>query len=145
MHTQSLQLCPVTLWTVAHQAPLSMGFFRQEYWTGLPTPGDLPNPGTKSECLRSALAECHLGSPIHACTENSPITEPNNESLLHALCFLPACVQPCLTCTLSLTHVSAHIAGSNSVAHTLAGWPYFNFARLLSAQLRAFFCSAVGR
>ena len=34
---------------VAHQAPLSMGFFRQEYWSGLPypPPGDLPNPGTK--------------------------------------------------------------------------------------------------
>ena len=36
-----------TLWTAAHQAPLSMGFFRKEYWTGLlcPPPGDLPNPG----------------------------------------------------------------------------------------------------
>ena len=33
-------------WTVAHQAPLSMGFSRQEYWSGLPfpSPGDLPNP-----------------------------------------------------------------------------------------------------
>ena len=38
-----------TAWTVAHQAPLSMGFFRQEYWSGLPfpTPGDLPDPGIK--------------------------------------------------------------------------------------------------
>ncbi len=38
-----------TPWTVAHQAPLSMGFSRQEYWSGLPfpTPGDLPNPGIK--------------------------------------------------------------------------------------------------
>ena len=37
----------VTLWTVAHQAPLSMGFPREEYWSGLPflPPGDLPNPG----------------------------------------------------------------------------------------------------
>ena len=37
----------VTLWTVACQAPLSMGFSRQEYWSGLPClpPGDLPNPG----------------------------------------------------------------------------------------------------
>ena len=37
----------VTLWTVAHQAPLSMGFSRQEYWSGLPfpPPGDLRNPG----------------------------------------------------------------------------------------------------
>ena len=37
----------VTLWTVAHQAPLSMGFSRQEYWSGLPCPppGNFPNPG----------------------------------------------------------------------------------------------------
>ena len=36
-----------TLWTVACQAPLSMGFSRQEYWSGLPCPppGDLPDPG----------------------------------------------------------------------------------------------------
>ena len=36
-----------TLWTVAHQAPPSMGFSRQEYWSGLPfpSPGDFPNPG----------------------------------------------------------------------------------------------------
>ena len=36
-----------TRWTVAHQAPLSMGFSRQEDWNGLPftSPGDLPNPG----------------------------------------------------------------------------------------------------
>ena len=35
----------VTPWTVAHQAPLSMGFSRQEYWSRFPFPGDLPNPG----------------------------------------------------------------------------------------------------
>ena len=37
----------VTPWTVAHQAPLSMEFSRQEYWSGLPfpSPGDLPDPG----------------------------------------------------------------------------------------------------
>ena len=36
-----------TPWTAAHQAPVSMGFFRQEYWSGLPfpSPGDLPDPG----------------------------------------------------------------------------------------------------
>ena len=35
--------------TVAHQAPLSVGFSRQEYWSGLPCPppGDLPDPGTE--------------------------------------------------------------------------------------------------
>ena len=37
----------VTPWTVAYQAPPSMGFSRQEYWRGLsfPSPGDLPDPG----------------------------------------------------------------------------------------------------
>ena len=36
-----------TLWTVAHKAPPSMGFSRQEYWSGLlfASPGDLPDPG----------------------------------------------------------------------------------------------------
>ena len=38
-----------TPWTVAHQAPPSMEFSRQEYWSGLPfpSPGDLPDPGIK--------------------------------------------------------------------------------------------------
>ena len=41
----------VTPWTVACQAPPSMGFSRQEYWNGLPfpSPGDLPDPGIKPE------------------------------------------------------------------------------------------------
>ena len=47
------KLCPTlaTPWTVARQAPLSMGFFRQEYWSGLPFPfpGDLFNPGIEYE------------------------------------------------------------------------------------------------
>ena len=45
------------LWTVAHQAPLSMGFSRQEYWSGLPSPslGDLPYPGTEPATLMSSL------------------------------------------------------------------------------------------
>ena len=39
----------VTPWTIVHEAPLSMGFSRQEYWSGLPflSPGDIPNPGIK--------------------------------------------------------------------------------------------------
>ena len=37
------------LWTVAYQAPLSVGFSKQEYWSGLPCPplGDIPDPGMK--------------------------------------------------------------------------------------------------
>ena len=50
MLAKSLQSCLfVTLWTVARQAPLSMGFSRQEYWSELPfpSPRDLPKKGIK--------------------------------------------------------------------------------------------------
>ena len=49
-----------TTWTAARQAPLSMAFSRQEYWSGLPCPppGDLPQPGIEPEPLMSpALAD----------------------------------------------------------------------------------------
>ena len=49
----------LTLWTVVHHVPLSMGFSRQEYWSGLPfpSPEDLPNPGIEPVSLTSpALA-----------------------------------------------------------------------------------------
>ena len=64
MRAKSLQSWPVqlfeTLWTVVCQAPLSMGFSRQEYWSGLPFPSPgvgIPDPGIKLESLTSpALA-----------------------------------------------------------------------------------------
>ena len=55
--------------TVARQAPLSMGFSRQECWSGLPfpSPGDLPNPGIELLYLlhwqADSLPLCHPGSP----------------------------------------------------------------------------------
>ena len=74
-------------WTVAHQAPLSMGFSRQGYWSEFPCPppGDIPNPGIKTTSLKSpALAGgfftasttreahfTHSGTPLqHSCLEN---------------------------------------------------------------------------
>ena len=70
-----------TPWTVAYQAPLSMGFSRQEYWSGLPfpSPGDLPDPGiepgspalqadavTKSCPILCDTMNCSLpGSSVH--------------------------------------------------------------------------------
>ena len=58
----------VTPWTVACQATRSMGFSRQEYWSGLPfpPPGDLPNPGIKSASSSlqvDSLPLSHEGSP----------------------------------------------------------------------------------
>ena len=58
-----------TLWTVAYQAPQSMGFSRQEYWSGVPfpSPGDLPNPGIepRSRALQAdALLSELPGKPL---------------------------------------------------------------------------------
>ena len=56
--TSAVSDCAI-LWTVAHQAPLSKGFSRQQYWSGLPypPPGDLPDPGIEPMSLISpALA-----------------------------------------------------------------------------------------
>ena len=66
------QLC-LTLcdpWTVAHHAPPSMGFSRQEYWSGLPfpSPGDLPDPGIefRSPTLQAdALTSAPPGKPLN--------------------------------------------------------------------------------
>ena len=70
-HFSHVQLF-VTLWTAAHQAPLSMGFSRREYWSGLPclSPGDLPDPGI--EAAPPCLLHCRRfftteppGKPIY--------------------------------------------------------------------------------
>ena len=65
---KSLSRVQLFAWTVAYQAPLSMGFSRQEYWSGLPFPfpGDLPNPGIepKSPALQAdALTSEPPGKP----------------------------------------------------------------------------------
>jgi len=62
VHAESLQLCPTLC-----EEPLSMGFSRQEYWSGLPCPppGDLPDPGIEplSPALQTdSLPLSHLGS-----------------------------------------------------------------------------------
>ena len=56
---------PKTQWTVAHQAPLSMGFSRQEYWGRSPflPPGDLPDPGI--EHMSPASSAPAGRSPVH--------------------------------------------------------------------------------
>ena len=68
----SVTLDSATLWTVACQTPLSMGFFGQEYWSGLlfPPPGDLPNLGIEHTSPESPTLQADslpakpLGKPI---------------------------------------------------------------------------------
>ena len=89
-----------TPWTVAYQAPPSMGFSRQEYWSGLPfpSPGDLPNPGIEPK------SEIEPGSPAlqaDALTSEPP-GKPNLDSILKSrditlptkICLVKAMVFP---------------------------------------------------
>ena len=65
VHAKSLF---VTLWTLAHQVPMSMGFSRQEYSSGwpFPSPGDLPSPGIFS-CIAGRFFTAEpAGKPIHS-------------------------------------------------------------------------------
>ena len=65
----------MTLWTVARQAPLSMGFPRQEHWSGLPfpPPGDLPIPGIEHQSLVSpALYHCATWEASGLRVKNKP-------------------------------------------------------------------------
>ena len=74
-----------TPWTIAHQAPLSMGSPRQEYWSGLPCPppGDLPNPGIEPTSLLSPI----LGRRVlyHSHHLGSPYIYSGNESVRHSV------------------------------------------------------------
>ena len=76
-----------TPWTVAHQAPPSMGFSRQEYWNGmpLPSPGDLPDPGIETGSEADALPLEPPGkSPCGTVVKHSFYT-----FLIHSLQFKP--------------------------------------------------------
>ena len=83
----------MTPWTAAHQAPLSMGFSRQEYWSGLPfpSPGDLSNPRIETMSLKSPANE----SESHSVVSNSlqphglcPWTSPGQNTGVGGLSFL---------------------------------------------------------
>ena len=67
----------MTPWTVAHQAPLSMEFSRQEYWSGLPfpSPGDLPNSGTepRSPALQAGYLQSEVPGKIRKEEKRFPV------------------------------------------------------------------------
>ena len=70
------QLC-ANPWTIAHQAPLSMGFSRQEYWSGLPfpSPGNLPEPGIKPRS--PSLLHWQILLPLHHLRSPKWAEDPN--------------------------------------------------------------------
>ena len=94
----------VTPWTVAHQAPLSMGFPRQEYWSGLPlpSPGDHPDLGIKpvspawqmnslpvshlKSCLMDRLYDDNIDSPERGDKVQRTFNKNPNKCILFCLC-----------------------------------------------------------
>ena len=72
----------VTPWTVACQAPLSMGFSRQEYWSGLPLPSppNLPDPGIELSPLTPHLLQCQAYS-LPPCHFHAPLTKREHTNL----------------------------------------------------------------
>ena len=70
----------MTPWTVAYQAPLSIGFSRQEYWSGLPFPssGDLPNPGIEPRSPESQ-ADSLLSEPTGKPNVHTTLFKINNQ------------------------------------------------------------------
>ena len=90
-HFSHVQLC-ATLWAVTCQAPLSMGFSRQEYWSGLPCPplGDLPTQGSNPHLL--CLLHWQAGSlPL------VPPGKPIEPSAAAAAAAAAKSLQSCLT------------------------------------------------
>ena len=78
------------LWTLAHQAPLSMKFSRKEYWSGLPfpAPGDLPKPGIEPALQADSLPSEPLKKPW-------PLRKGDdgnfwNETVFHVLIYVVA-------------------------------------------------------
>ena len=74
-HLSHVQLFE-TLWAVAYQAPLSIGFSRKEYWSGLPCPppGDLPDPGIKPVSPESPVAPALEADSLPLSHWESPLT-----------------------------------------------------------------------
>ena len=92
-------LTRVTAWTVACQVPLSMGFSRQEYWSGVPSPppGDLPNPGIEPASLALAgtffttRATCEVlreFAKVQSLGSQTPLLDWILEGVSWALCIL---------------------------------------------------------
>ena len=102
------------IWTVAHQAPLSMELSRQEYWSGLlvPSPGDLPNPGIKPNS--PALQEDSL-----------TYVTPGKPSCLYIWYTFIIYIYICIYC-IAYTYIC--------MLHVIYAFAFFSFGSLLKLQ-----------
>ena len=112
------QWCPTlaTPWTVALQAPLSMGFPKQEYWSGLPfpSPGDLPDPGIESgppELQVDSLPNEPLGSPVLSCDH---FIDVETEAQIAVISEIPFSMWYALVRVTVLSYSTNHVLGLKS-------------------------------
>ena len=116
VHAQLIQSYPTTLWTVAHQAPLSMEFSKQEYANGLPWPplGHFLDPGIKPASPESSTLQVNSlpaeqpGKPIYhyymfatSCRERTCLCSPKDLVYVQAILSLNIC----LSINLSKKHI----------------------------------------
>ena len=115
-HSSLVQLC-ATLWTIAHQSPLFVGFSRQEYWSGWPFPllGHLPNPGIKPTSLMSpasaggSLLLMPPGKTGQVCI---CMPKPMCANVRACMCVFHARVHPnagMFKCTCECAYANAHV------------------------------------
>ena len=125
----------VTPWTVAYQAPLSMGFSRQECWSGLPfpSPGDLPNPGIElsSPALQAdALPSEPPGKPRLQRKGEFPLGKSDQTSLPYSFSSPLPQIYPT---TGSLENLDVFMKGVMGAHIFFFNFIYFNW-RLLTLQ-----------
>ena len=133
----------MTLWTVAHKTPVSMGFPRPEYWSGLPypLPGDLPNPGIELMSLVApavqvdSLPLSHQGSLNLSLTKFKSDLDLDTETLYYLVHHNPQ--------TWPLSKFVPDISRGGNCSQTFDSIAFSLTALGLHCSMQAFFsCSA---
>ena len=113
-----------TLWTVAYQAPLSMGFSRQEYWSGLPfpSPGDLPDAGIEPGSPAFQADALASEPPIYnvVLLSSDSVISTYTHTHIYYICCCCSVAQSCLT----LCNPADCRTPGFSVFHTLTSLNY---------------------
>ena len=103
--------------TITHQAPLSMGFPWQDYWSGLPfpSPGDLPNPGIQAVCRQTPMLQ--VNSLLTELQENLPniCTGKNNSGPKEPITIIPRPSGQILILALFTSIVPIHSSRSRNI------------------------------
>ena len=118
-----VRLC-ATPWTAACQAPLSMGFSRQGYWSGMPfpPPGDLPDPGIKPVSLRSPVLAGGFFTTGTTCEGPLSVCVYVNFFVCISACMFHLHLYTCIFIYINL--YNTHIVSMTILGHVVPTWVY---------------------